>query len=84
MATRNPVNSPVEVGSLSHYLQGFIYPKWLFGISAINSTTLMASVYGKLVGIYSSPMKHLDVLKIHGTAITPSSMAPNRIARREV
>ena len=23
MATRNPVNSPVEVGSLSHYLQGF-------------------------------------------------------------
>ena len=23
MATRNPVNSPVEVGSLSHSLQGF-------------------------------------------------------------
>ena len=23
MATRNPVNSPLEVGSLSHYLQGF-------------------------------------------------------------
>ena len=23
MATRNPVNSPVEVGSFSHYLQGF-------------------------------------------------------------
>ena len=25
--------SPVEVGSLSHYLQGFIHPSWLFGIS---------------------------------------------------
>jgi len=23
MATRNPVNSPLEVGSLSYYLQGF-------------------------------------------------------------
>ncbi len=33
---RNPVNSPVEVGSLSHYLQGFIHPRWLFGISSIN------------------------------------------------
>ncbi len=33
----NPVNSPVEVGSLSHYLQGFIHPRWLFGISSINS-----------------------------------------------
>ena len=26
--------SPVEVGDrLSHYLQRFIYPRWLFGIS---------------------------------------------------
>ena len=25
--------SPVEVGSLSHYLQGFIHPRWLFRIS---------------------------------------------------
>ena len=25
------------IGSLSHYLQGFIHPRWLFGISAINS-----------------------------------------------
>ena len=29
--------SPVEVGSLSHYLRGFIHPRWLFGMSAINS-----------------------------------------------
>ena len=26
------------IGSLSHYLQGFIHPRWLFGISSINST----------------------------------------------
>ena len=31
--------SPVEVGSLSHYLQGPIHPRWLFGISSINSIT---------------------------------------------
>ena len=30
MAT-NP--APVEVGSLSHYLQVFIHPRWVFGIS---------------------------------------------------
>ena len=28
--------APVEVGR-SHYLQGFIHPKWLFGISSINT-----------------------------------------------
>ena len=33
---RNP--APVEVGGLSHYLQGFIDPRWLFGISSINSS----------------------------------------------
>ena len=25
---KNPVNSPVEVGSLSQYLQGFLHPRW--------------------------------------------------------
>ena len=25
------------IGGLSNYLQGFIHPRWLFGISAINS-----------------------------------------------
>ena len=34
---RNPANSPVEVGSLSHYLQGFIHLRWLFVTSSINS-----------------------------------------------
>ena len=28
---RKPVNSPVELGSLSHYLQGFLHPRWLAG-----------------------------------------------------
>ena len=28
--------SPVEVGSSSHYLQGFIHPKWLFGKNCID------------------------------------------------
>ena len=27
----------LRVGSLSHYLQSFIHPRWLFGISSINS-----------------------------------------------
>ena len=35
MATRNPVNSPVEVGSLSHYLQGFCF---LGGAGCLPST----------------------------------------------
>ena len=30
--------SPVEVGSLSHNFQGFIHPRWLFGMSSKNST----------------------------------------------
>ena len=38
-STRNPARKPVEVGSLSHYLQDFIHPRWLFGISSINSMT---------------------------------------------
>ena len=42
---KNP--APVEVGSLSHYLQGFIHPRWLFGISSINSI----------------PIRHVEILK---------------------
>ena len=37
MGTRNPVNSPVEVGSLSHYLQDFTYLRWC-RISSVNSS----------------------------------------------
>ena len=32
---RNP--APVEVGSLSHYLQAFMHPRWLFWISSIKT-----------------------------------------------
>ena len=42
---KNP--APVEVGSLSHYLQGFIHPRWLFGISSINSI----------------PIRHVEIMK---------------------
>ena len=31
---------PVEVGSLSHYLQGFIHPRWC-RISSINSSSVL-------------------------------------------
>ena len=52
MATRNPVNSPVEVGSLSHWFYCFfLHLWWLFG--SINSMfTLNVSVT-----IYSTPKK---------------------------
>ena len=40
-ATRNPANSPVEIGSLSHYLQGFgTIPGGDRRISSINSISL--------------------------------------------
>ena len=35
---------PVEVGSLSNYLQDPIHSRWLFGISAINSITSSLSI----------------------------------------
>ncbi len=28
MVQKSGGNAPVEVGSLSHYLQGFIHPRW--------------------------------------------------------
>ena len=30
-----PLKIMVEVGSLSHYLQGFIHPRWLFGVELV-------------------------------------------------
>ena len=33
----------LEVASLSHYLQGFEHPRWLFGISCINSISYICS-----------------------------------------
>ena len=38
---RNPVNSPVEVGSLSHYLPtGVLHPKRWLGIGFLNPSTV--------------------------------------------
>ena len=55
--------SPVEVGSLSHDLQGFANPRWLFGISSINSINI--SALGRVISIFfvpfpsaSWPMRH--------------------------
>ena len=37
---RNPANRLTNwYGKFSHYLKGFIHPRWLFGISSINSMT---------------------------------------------
>ena len=48
MATRNPANSPVELGSLSKYFTRFCTSKrWLFGISSINSTSLFSKDFFK-------------------------------------
>ena len=37
MVQKSGGNAPVEVGSLAHYVQGFIDPRWFFGISSINN-----------------------------------------------
>ena len=34
------------IGTLSHYLQGFLHPRWLFGISSINSMGIVWGVLG--------------------------------------
>ena len=41
---RNPVNSPVEVGRLSHYLQGFVHHRWLFRISKLSAVVPLGSL----------------------------------------
>ena len=47
---RNPANQ--LIWAISHYLQGFIDPRWLFGISSINSTgrTWAVTSFGLLPG----------------------------------
>ena len=43
--------SPVEVGSLSRYLQGFIHPRWLFRISEPSTVVAL---------LKSNPQKPLE------------------------
>ena len=47
------------VGRLSHYLRGFIHPRWLFGISSMNS----------IVGCYHYVVLH-PFLDLQGRLIT--------------
>ena len=44
--------APVEVGSLSHYLQGFIHPRWC-RISSINSSTSFVRQPPQILGFAS-------------------------------
>ena len=49
--------SPVEVGSLSHYLQGFIHSRWC-RINSINSIILNCSFYsiqGQSCSVFCMP-----------------------------
>ena len=39
MATRNPARKPVEVGNLSHYLQGFIHFQTVVGLGISEPST---------------------------------------------
>ena len=45
------------IGSLSHYLQCFIHPRWLFGISSIKSINLGEGFCPSTIQMY---MNHLD------------------------
>ena len=47
--------TPVEVGSLSHYLQGFIHPKWLAGFFPISSTPFAPSMKQNLESFTLEP-----------------------------
>ena len=48
---RNPVNSPVEVGSLSHYLQGFINTSG--GAGFLPSTVSLAILISQTLNVWS-------------------------------
>ena len=54
---------PVEVGSLSHYLQGFVHPRRLLGISSINTINI------KQVGITSFFCETSQKLKLFGRSL---------------
>ena len=53
---RNPVNSPGEVGSLSHYLQGLIHLRWC-RISCLNSMKWTTEM--DMMGYYSQKAEQL-------------------------
>ena len=52
------LRSPGEVGSLSHYLQGFCYhPRWLFRISEPSAVSILRSkhMHSKVHGVAAGP-----------------------------
>ena len=53
-------NAPVEVGSFSHYFQGFIDPRWLFRISELST---VPTIGNNILVILR------DVQHIHGKCI---------------
>ena len=61
---RNPVNSPVEVGSFSHYLHGFFTSQVVSRISSINSMLVSgrvrSEVQGKTILCQSSQLLRQD------------------------
>ena len=64
---------PVEVGSLSHYLQGFILPKRLFGISEPSTVYYQFFlIYGMLIGFRY--WLHLSILL--GATVDPFVVNP--------
>ena len=58
------LRSPVEVGTLSHYLQGFVHPRWLFGISSINS----------MINGVQSNMQYIALVSLFSQACTAGKM----------
>ena len=78
--------SPVEAGSFSHHLQGFLHPRWLFGISSINSSednlpfkeciTLGSPLEVEFVSLWvSAPLAQVDLYYLLTFASEDSSSA---------
>ena len=49
--------TPVEVGSLSHYAQGFLHPRWLFEILSINSIKSLQHMSTRIVESTRHPLR---------------------------
>ena len=60
------------IGSLSHYLQGFIHPRWLFGISVHQQYERWYSAEGSRVSDFQKPPVHGKSKKI-----SPPSLESN-------
>ena len=65
--------SPVEVGSLCQFLQGFVHSRWLFGISSINFSNGIStfslgntSSMGSIFHCYVSLPEGMYALNIRG------------------